>query len=83
MLGAEFVGAEFVRGRVCQGPSLLGAEISRNPQKHENIPSMQRVNNKTIPRCYSVRTSWQIRYIWNSSFFNMMLIEKKIFAVAV
>ena len=30
MLGAEFVGAEFVRGRVCQGPSLLGAEMSRN-----------------------------------------------------
>ena len=30
MMGAEFVGAEFVRGRVCQGPSLLGAEMSRN-----------------------------------------------------
>ena len=30
MLGAEFEGAEFVRGRVCQGPSLLGAEMSRN-----------------------------------------------------
>ena len=28
--GAEFVGVEFVRGRVCQGPSLLGAEMSRN-----------------------------------------------------
>ena len=25
------MGAEFVRGRVCQGPSLLGAEMSRNP----------------------------------------------------
>ena len=24
------MGAEFVRGRVCQGPSLLGAEMSRN-----------------------------------------------------
>ena len=30
LLGAEFVGVEFVRGRVCQGPSLLGAEMSRN-----------------------------------------------------
>ena len=27
------MGAEFVRGRVCQGPSLLGAEMSRNPIK--------------------------------------------------
>ena len=25
------MGAEFIRGRVCQGPSLLGAEMSRNP----------------------------------------------------
>ena len=25
------MGTEFVRGRVCQGPSLLGAEMSRNP----------------------------------------------------
>ena len=25
------MGAEFDRGRVCQGPSLLGAEMSRNP----------------------------------------------------
>ena len=24
------MGAEFVRGRVCQGQSLLGAEMSRN-----------------------------------------------------
>ena len=24
------LGAEFVRGRVCQEPSLLGAEMSRN-----------------------------------------------------
>ena len=24
------MGAVFVRGRVCQGPSLLGAEMSRN-----------------------------------------------------
>ena len=24
------MGAEFVRGRVCQGPSLFGAEMSRN-----------------------------------------------------
>ena len=24
------MGAEFVRGRLCQGPSLLGAEMSRN-----------------------------------------------------
>ena len=29
MLGAEFVGAEFVRGRVCQGPSMLEAEFVR------------------------------------------------------
>ena len=28
------MGAEFVRGRVCQGPSLLGAEMSRNPVWH-------------------------------------------------
>ena len=27
------MGAEFVRGRVCQGPSLLGAEMSRNRLK--------------------------------------------------
>ena len=27
------MGAEFVRGRVCQGPSLLGAEMSRNPAR--------------------------------------------------
>ena len=26
--------AEFVRGRVCQGPSLLGAEMSRNRWVH-------------------------------------------------
>ena len=26
----QYMGAEFVRGRVCQGPSLLGAEMSRN-----------------------------------------------------
>ena len=31
------MGAEFVRGRVCQGPSLLGAEMSRNPVKQRNI----------------------------------------------
>ena len=30
-LGAEFVGAELVRGRVGQGPSLLGAEMSSYP----------------------------------------------------
>ena len=28
----SLLGAEFVRGRVCQGPSLLGAEMSRNRQ---------------------------------------------------
>ena len=28
LLGAEFVGAELVRGRVSNGPSLLGAEMS-------------------------------------------------------
>ena len=27
------MGAEFVSGRVCQGPSLLGAEMSRNPNR--------------------------------------------------
>ena len=32
-MGAEFVRAEFVRVRVCQGPSLLGAEMSRNRLK--------------------------------------------------
>ena len=30
MWGLNLLGAEFVRGRVCQGPSLLGAEMSRN-----------------------------------------------------
>ena len=29
-LGSSLLGAEFVRGRVCQGPSLSGAEMSRN-----------------------------------------------------
>ena len=29
--GPSLLGADFVRGRVCQGPSLLGAEMSRNP----------------------------------------------------
>ena len=29
--GPSLLGAEFVRGRVCQGPSLSGAEMSRNP----------------------------------------------------
>ena len=29
--GPSLLGAEFVRGRVCQGPSLLWAEMSRNP----------------------------------------------------
>ena len=29
-MGAEYVGAEFVRGQVCQGLSLSGAEMSRN-----------------------------------------------------
>ena len=28
--GPSLLGAEFVRGRVCQWPSLLGAEMSRN-----------------------------------------------------
>ena len=28
--GPSLLGAEFVRGRVCQGPSLSGAEMSRN-----------------------------------------------------
>ena len=32
--GPSLLGAEFVRGRVCQGPSLLGAEMSRNPWKY-------------------------------------------------
>ena len=27
--GPNLLGAEFVRGRVCQGPSLSGAEMSR------------------------------------------------------
>ena len=27
------MGAEFVRGRVCQGPSLFGAEMSRNRKR--------------------------------------------------
>ena len=31
------MGAEFVRGRVCQGPSLLGAEMSRNPFLHTKL----------------------------------------------
>ena len=30
ILGPSLLGAEFVRGRVCQGPSLSGAEMSRN-----------------------------------------------------
>ena len=46
------MGAEFVRGRVCPGPSLLGAEMSKNPgdtffsesqtcpRPSESIPSM-------------------------------------------
>ena len=29
-----WVGAEFARGRVCQGPSLSGAEMSRNRPLH-------------------------------------------------
>ena len=29
LLGAEFVGAKLVRGRLCQGPSWLGTELSR------------------------------------------------------
>ena len=32
-VGAELQGAEFDRGRVCQGPSLSGAEMSRNPSQ--------------------------------------------------
>ena len=32
------MGAEFVRGRVCQGPSLLGAEMSRNPAGLLHLP---------------------------------------------
>ena len=28
--GPSLLGADFVRGRVCQGPTLLGAEMSRN-----------------------------------------------------
>ena len=31
LLGPSLLGAEFVRGRVCQGPSLSGAEMFRNP----------------------------------------------------
>ena len=35
--GPSLLGAEFVRGRVCQGPSLLGAEMSRNLKEHYEI----------------------------------------------
>ena len=31
--GPSLLGAEFVRGQVCQEPSLSGAEMSRNPKK--------------------------------------------------
>ena len=30
LLGPSLLGAEFVRCRVCQGPSLSGDEMSRN-----------------------------------------------------
>ena len=35
-LEAEFVEAELVRGRLCQGPSLLGTDLS-------NIPAISRM----------------------------------------
>ena len=35
--GPSLLGADFVRGRVCQGPSLLGAEMSRNLQHHSHV----------------------------------------------
>ena len=31
LFGPSLLGAEFVRGGVCQGASLSGAEMSRNP----------------------------------------------------
>ena len=31
------MGAKFVRGRLCQGPTLLGAEMSRNPLKYRRL----------------------------------------------
>ena len=33
LLGLSLLGAEFVRGRVCQGRNSSGAEMSRNPGK--------------------------------------------------
>ena len=34
--GPSLLRAEFVRGRVCQGPSLSGAEMSRNQQQNKS-----------------------------------------------
>ena len=41
------MGAEFVRGRVCQGPSLLGAEMSRNRSHLSGFNSICQTGNKT------------------------------------
>ena len=48
MLGTEFAGADFVRGRVCQGPSLLGAEMSSSPYN-----TAKRTSNRAVHQARS------------------------------
>ena len=48
MVRAEFVGADFVRGRICQGPSLLGAEMSSSPDKYP-YPHDRRADKDSYP----------------------------------
>ena len=48
--GPSLLGADFVRGRVCQGPTLLGAEMSRNRKGNSRKILVNRTATANIDR---------------------------------
>ena len=50
LLGASLLGAEFVRDRDCQGPSLSGAEMSQNQAKQPRLLTLDQ-RTKQSNRC--------------------------------
>ena len=53
LLGAEFLGAEIVRGRVCQGPRRPGiAELIMNEKKCYNLRTRALMLFYTLPDWY-------------------------------
>ena len=78
--GPSLLGADFVRGRVCQGPSMLGAEMSRN-RKKESIdqasiqssttpnPGYQWVSDNFTIR-HQTRAEWSIQELLGVNYAN-------------